>query len=965
MLTFSQARIQFDQLDAPEFTGKYIAPARTPNIEASRHRVHCKLPLKIPSELPVTFHGSFAITGDRKTVAFEGEDGLSAWNRWLLTECIADFYIDFICNAAPRYGTDTFKLWPERMRSRGEASRLSLAVAASFWNKIGEGSRRHDHLYPLANIQASHVDSSKTDLKRPKARASRVTHPVVTLENAHFNFLHEPNAGQMEPLLQMLALNVVRPPAILRSHIRAAIKTEWLTEVGPSLLSRIFREQPNIAVLEKHIIALPDEKARSIFFAAFLNSIIPRFDDGDRTALHVLDGCSIVPRPDLSLHFGILKFNQGEGTPFHLVADKTEQKLFPLACGQFVHDKLLTPSFSTETNGLLQSNYLDGLTQSGANIRKLDIGDLGPLFEKQSSHNMKTEDAIDSYPKWMAGFWHYLNLKFRAMSTKSTTGTDILSVKGFLTKAGLWDQHIFLLSSSNAKTLTYITPADFEDGPYIVEPGNPEQKQLCVEVSRLSRVDPSCLPFMLKESEESLDSEPAFARLTKALKRIQKASSSSLEVMLDPELSAKSREVLRSLMLHHLAPKSTSDKVQEATTLLHLPVWPRAGSTHDTASCGFVSLSNAQISDESALFVPWMKNMDRFIEPDIVARYKKKIGLLGLGISSVASIWEGIKADLPVDLSGALARQQHLKLLQTLHYNNVAVLNDRVAPNGTGTLCKPRDLYDDRVELFQEAFRFEQEQHFVHPEIRSQLPFFVKNGMKTMQKGGIINQHDFLECTLTLRRSFHKSVPDEAYRRAAEKATEYLQFEKQDFHNWNQQHWQTISSVPMFRVGRQVEREPVYRQSRMLELTSEQQYCALSEAGRPVDSRICWSQYKMLANPPADFVFEQRPGGGGPSMIKVYDHLKYLVSLCQSLQPTEVSEYLKDIQACYSYMQKYPAAVQTLPNVRHAAIWFNLDSTATTKIAKEQLAVKLLPAHVLCLDAPCKLSSPQNVGRRY
>lgn len=959
MLTFSQARIQFDQLDAPEFTGKYIAPARTSNIEAPRHKVHCKLPLKIPSGLPVTFHGSFAITGDRKTVAFEGEDGLSAWNRWLLTECIADFYIDFICNAAPRYGTDTFKLWPERMRSRGEASSLSLAVAGSFWNKIGEGSRRHDHLYPLANIQASHVDTGKTDLKRPKARASRVTHPVVTLENAHFNFLLEANSGQMEPLLQMLALNVVRPPAVLRSHIRAAIKTEWLTEVGPSLLSRIFREQPNIAVLEKHITALPDERARSIFFAAFLNSIIPRFDDGDRTALHVLDGCSIVPRPDLSLPLGILKFNQGEETPFHLVADKTEQKLFPLACDQFVHDKLLTPSPSVEMNGLPQRNYLHSLTQSGANIRSVEIEDIGPLFERQSSHNFKTEDAIDTYPKWIASFWHYLNLKLR------TTGTDTFSVKDFLTRAGLWDQHIYLLSSSNGESFTYIKPADFEDGQYIVEPSNPEQKQLCIEVSHLSRVDPACLPSMLTESEENLDNEPAFARLTKALTRIQKVSGSSLEVILDAELSAKSREILRNLMLQHLATKPSSDKVQDASTLLHLPVWPRAGSTHDTASCGYVSLSNAQISDDSALFVPWMKNMDRFIEPNIVARHKSKIRLLGLGISSVASIWAGIKADLPADLSGSPASQQHLKLLEMLHRNNVAVLNDRVAPNGTGLLCKPRDLYDDRVELFQEAFRFEQEEHFVQPDIRSQLTFLVKNGMRTMQKGGIINQHDFLECTLTLHRSFHKKVPDAAYRRAAEKATEYLQFEKQDFHSWNQQHWQIISSVPMFRVGQQVERQPVYRQSRMLELTSEQQYCALNEAGRPADSRICWSQYKMLANPPADFVFEQRPGGGGPSMIKVYDHLKYLVSLCQSLQPIEVSEYLKDIQACYGYMQKYPAAVHTLPNVRHAAIWFNLDSTATTKIAKEQLAVKLLPAQVLCLDAPCKLSDPQIVGRKY
>lgn len=961
MLTCSQARIQFAQLDPPELNGKYIAPAPTSNVEASPHRVHCKLPLMIPSELPVTFHGSFAITGDRKTVAFEGQDSLSAWNRWLLTECIADFYVDFICNAAPRYGTDTFKLWPAT-KSHGDASHLSLAVAGCFWNKIGEGSRRHDHLYPLANIEASHPDVIKTNLKRPKARASRVTHPVVTLENAHFNFLPESTSGQMEPLLQMLALNVVRPPATLRSRIRAAIRTEWIAEVGPSLLSQMFREHSNVAILEKHMTALPDEKARSTFFAAFLNSIIPRLDDGDRNGLHILDGCIIVPRPNLSLPLGMLKFNQVKDTLFHLVADTTEQKLFPFASDLFVNDKLLRPSFVTEKSSLTQKDYLQILTQSGANIRTLSIEDLGPLFEKQSSH-IEAHNMKDNFPKWMAGFWRYLNNKLKGI--KGTTGAINLSVKDFLTRAGLWDKPIYMLSSSQAGRNVYITPAEFDDGPYILEPDNTEQRQLCVEVSALSQVSPASVPFILTDSERNLDDEPSFVRLTKALTRIQKVSSSSLELVLDAELSVQSREVLRNMMLRYLQTKTSFDMVQDARTLQRLPVWPRAGPTHTTPSCGFLSLSNGQLCEHSALFVPWMKNMDKFIEPKIVARYKGKIRLLGSVISSVASVWREIKTDLPADISEAPGRQQHLKLLETLQGSDVRVLNDHVALNGAGILCKPSDLYDNRVQLFLEAFHFEQEKYFLHPDIRPQLTFLVRHGMRTVQKGGIIDQQDFLGCTLTIHRSFRRSVPDADYRRAAEKATEYLKFEKQDFHNWNQENWQTISSVPMFQVNPRIDRQPVYRQGRMLELTSEQQYCSLNEAGRPADIRICWSQYKVLANSPANFVFEQRPGGGSPSMTNVYHHLKYLVSLRQSLQSSEISEYLQDIQACYAYMQRNPAAVQTLPDIRHIPIWFNLDSTSTTKIAKEQLTEKLLPAKLLCLDAPCKPIESQFGGWKY
>ena len=135
-----------------------------------------------------------------------------------------------------------------------------------------------------------------------------------------------------------------------------------------------------------------------------------------------------------------------------------------------------------------------------------------------------------------------------------------------------------------------------------------------------------------------------------------------------------------------------------------------------------------------------------------------------------------------------------------------------------------------------------------------------------MQKGGIINERDFLECTMTLHRSFRRSVHDAAYRRATRSRT---------FHIWNRQHRLTTSSVPKFRVGQHVERQPVYRQSRMLELMSEQ-HCALHEARRPADIRICWSHYQALANPTTDVDFEQRPGGDGPSMIKVYDRLNGL-----------------------------------------------------------------------------------------
>jgi sacsin len=61
------------------------------------HSVYCSLPTEHRSSLPVSFHATFAITSDRRTIPFQDDvrGDESAWNKWLIRDCIAPLYVPF------------------------------------------------------------------------------------------------------------------------------------------------------------------------------------------------------------------------------------------------------------------------------------------------------------------------------------------------------------------------------------------------------------------------------------------------------------------------------------------------------------------------------------------------------------------------------------------------------------------------------------------------------------------------------------------------------------------------------------------------------------------------------------------------------------------------------------------------------------------------------------------------------
>ena len=81
-------------------------------IQTIDHRVFCRLPTGHASSLPISFHASFAVTGDRRIIALEDTTENSTWNKWLLTTPVTSLYVDILQLLAPSLGEKVFDFWP-------------------------------------------------------------------------------------------------------------------------------------------------------------------------------------------------------------------------------------------------------------------------------------------------------------------------------------------------------------------------------------------------------------------------------------------------------------------------------------------------------------------------------------------------------------------------------------------------------------------------------------------------------------------------------------------------------------------------------------------------------------------------------------------------------------------------------------------------------------------------------------
>jgi hypothetical protein len=411
------------------------------------------------------------------------------------------------------------------------------------------------------------------------------------------------------------------------------------------------------------------------------------------------------------------------------------------------------------------------------------------------------------------------------------------------------------------------------------------------------------------------------------------------------------------VLKHHL--NNENVEADSLSILKALPVWP----CHSNPFKLGLSAQLGLCCPHSAMFMPWMKNLAHFIRPEIVRSERNSLSALGCKIMTIGQAWEYVARDFPASLD-AVNPKEYCALIQQIASSGLKT-SLKIAPNGHGILCKPSSLYDCNDELFCAAFRHQVAVRFLHKDLRGQgLDAFWKvSGLRARPASGDMSGADFLQCALAIKsRLGDSSNPD--FIRDAEKVASYLYWDRPSLRAWTNDVWSILSGINMFHVADGVSTPPVYRQNRMNELAQSKPHCSLQELGREVDRRIIWSQKPFPRGTLTPFVFDRMPNQGYPTAASVLCHVKHLIEIRRTVNSVELVEYLRDLQASYTYLQDLAEHTKTIPGVQSAKIWINIDTTDVDKIKINDIDSALYPAQLLCMNCPAD-PLPLKVVRKF
>ena len=346
------------------------------------------------------------------------------------------------------------------------------------------------------------------------------------------------------------------------------------------------------------------------------------------------------------------------------------------------------------------------------------------------------------------------------------------------------------------------------------------------------------------------------------------------------------------------------------------------------------------------MLLPWIQDRHRFVDSQLVVDYLSTLRALGCTIMSTESIWKYVEPSLPPTLTSNQL-QIYLPCIKSLAAKDWKP-QTKLAPNGYGTLCTPSSLFDHDDKIFLAAFGESDKEHFLHPDFRSQRTFWEKLGLRSPSRLGAMNDADFVQCIASIEGRLKVSSIDEQNRRDAAKITSYLSLIQTGFQDWSRAAWRATVDARIYQTCTDVASEPTYRQSKMLAVSNIFELCSIQFATSKTHMRVLWSQRPLLKDPPNAYVYKFV---GPPPMAVVFNHLQHLIEIRTSVPDSELSEYLKDLQATYAFLQDCPNT-SSIPGIRDAKIWLNLPTTELASISSSQLDGALRSAKSLCFNAP-------------
>ena len=537
----------------------------------SKPKFYCKLPTAYSCALPISVHASFAITGDRRSIAVDDTNDPSIpWNRWLLSECVPEFYIEFLSDLAPRFGASVFKFWPSSVFGSDPLSRL---IHDKFWAKTVEPKYIDYSLYPLQDAIPLPSDSA-TLTSRPSRK--RKLHKVTTLNSAQFDTLPERNSALLRRLLCSWCPSLVRPPSKLSRHFTSTTSSS-ITVVDAMYLCQLLKVERNCANLDEFLSSLEEQTERKQALEMLLLEIVPESLRGEDARLAALDGIRILPLKNNTLK-RLKKFDDrnalAESDDYAIFPDKEEEKIFDFATDILIDSRLfsLTPKSEEDVanvNASRRRNPLEQLRDASFNIRDTQLRDIGAMVSSSGSPLASPNESPPD-DSWFSSFWDYLNRRILDFE-QHCYSYETLERK-FWDESGLQKCRIYRVRAGSDHVWRYLTPEEFHNQACVLKPIDRQQAQICEDIEGLSVAERSHVLYPMALAEDNLTTKFSMSRFMKALKVIETQSRHPLKVILQSQLSQCSADLLRELLVDWQGVQlswNTLPVCQE------LPIWPR------------------------------------------------------------------------------------------------------------------------------------------------------------------------------------------------------------------------------------------------------------------------------------------------------------------------------------------------------------------------------------------------------
>lgn len=404
-------------------------------------KIFCSLPTSLPSQLPVAFHASFAMSSDRRGIYFNdsiGQSIIPKWNKWLLASCISKLYVDFLEDIARSEGEGAFRFWPIWTPKYAKTEASEILIKA-FWDLLQDSD---SCVLPL-----SVFEPASTLIRRPKSRVRKL-HPTTSFKSARLDCFPLKISELLRPLfLEMFPSSLVRVPEWRLWQDME--RTKSAKKVDGDSLRNLIRDGPGSTFLTNFLARSTEEK-RGRILKELLEIIVPQPKE---QALQVLDGCTVLPLLDGSL--GRLSFTpKGGGQWYFLASDDEEFELFRFASGFFVN-----AMFHHYDELIPVRKPLKQIIEGPFNIRSVGLDDIAGLLAKAETPSRPGKSPFNN-DKWLPKFWNYLEI--RSLSDQSKSNYELVRKLGLL--------HYPVYRAKSGEDWLYFTPQQFETGRYVIEP---------------------------------------------------------------------------------------------------------------------------------------------------------------------------------------------------------------------------------------------------------------------------------------------------------------------------------------------------------------------------------------------------------------------------------------------------------------------------------------------------------------